>query len=170
MENSHINVYLVGFMGTGKSTVGKRLAKVMGYQFIDSDEYIEKKENKTIEQIFAENGEAFFRSLERDFVVSGHPKEGCVVSCGGGLITQEGMIGILKKRGLVIALVASATVIYERVKNHSHRPLLRGEDPLGIIKKLLAERNQYYAKIPNQIITDSRSLPDIVGQIKRLIK
>ena len=170
MENSHSNVYLVGFMGTGKSTVGKRLAKVMGYQFIDSDGYIEKKENKTIEQIFSENGEAFFRSLERDFVVSGHPKEGCVVSCGGGLITQEGMIGILKKRGSVIALVASATVIYERVKNHSHRPLLRGEDPLGIIKKLLAERNPYYAKIPNQIMTDSRSLPDIVGQIKRLIK
>ena len=170
MEYFQSNVYLVGFMGTGKSTVGKRLAKAINYRFIDSDDYIAKKEKKTIEQIFTEKGEAYFRSLEKDFVLTGHPEGGCVVSCGGGLITQEGIVELLKKRGTLIALVASASVIYQRVKNHSHRPLLKGDDPLGIIKKLLVERHPYYAKIPNQIMTDFRSLPDIVGQIKRLIK
>lgn len=170
MQNPLRNVYLVGFMGTGKSAVGKRLAKMMNFQFIDSDDYIERKENKSIERIFSENGEAYFRSLEKIFVTSEHPKEGCVVSCGGGLVTQEGIIEVLKRKGTVVALVASAAVIYQRVKDHTHRPLLKEGNALETIKKLLAERHAHYAKIPNQVMTDSRSLTDIVGQIIRLIK
>src|SRR4051812_46435873 len=80
------NLYLVGFMGTGKSTVGRQLARQMGFEFIDSDHEIERRQGKPVSQIFAEEGEARFRALEREFIEHGHPTKKCVVSCGGGLV------------------------------------------------------------------------------------
>ena len=81
-----INLYLVGFMGTGKSTVGRQVARQMGFEFIDSDHEIERRQGQPVSQIFAEQGEAKFRALEREFIEHGHPAQKCVVSCGGGLV------------------------------------------------------------------------------------
>ena len=84
----HPNIYLLGFMGTGKTSVGKRLAQTLGYTFIDSDEEIEKKCAMEIKDIFAKYGEDYFRKLEREFIESGHPAANCVISCGGGLVCR----------------------------------------------------------------------------------
>ena len=83
------NLYLVGFMGTGKSTVGRRVAENLGFQFIDVDQSIEGEEGLSIAQIFAQRGEEAFRELERKFINSGHPDSNCVVSCGGGLSVPD---------------------------------------------------------------------------------
>ena len=104
------NIYLVGFMGVGKSTIGIRLARELNYSFFDSDDVIEKRAGKAISEIFANEGEAVFRQYEREFIDSGHPNEGCVVSCGGGLIVQEGMAEQLKSKGVVVCLSASIEI------------------------------------------------------------
>src|SRR5687768_5670956 len=91
-----VNLYLVGFMGTGKSTVGRVLAQRLGMRVLDSDAEIERRAGQSITEIFAARGEAGFRELEREFVESGHPAEGCIVACGGGLVLQEGMIPRLR--------------------------------------------------------------------------
>ena len=83
------NLYLVGFMGVGKSVIGQRVALELGYQFFDSDAVIEKKIGKKIPEIFATEGESGFRAYEREFIDFGHPTEGCVISCGGGLISKS---------------------------------------------------------------------------------
>src|SRR4051812_7704562 len=85
------NLYLVGFMGTGKSTVGRQVARQLGFQFLDSDHEIERLQGKPVARIFAEEGEAKFRTLEREFIERGHPADRCIVACGGGLVVPPGM-------------------------------------------------------------------------------
>ena len=98
MNAMDVNLYLVGFMGTGKSTVGRAVAHKLGFRMVDSDHEIERQQRKTIPEIFAQDGEAAFRAMERVFIESGHPAEGTVVSCGGGLVVQPGMLARLKRR------------------------------------------------------------------------
>ena len=93
-------------MGTGKTTVGRTVAHRLGFRCVDSDHEIERLAGKPVHRIFAEEGEAHFRTLEREFVESGHAAEKLVVACGGGLVVQPGMLGSLKKRGVVVCLHA----------------------------------------------------------------
>ena len=134
------NLYLVGFMGTGKTTVGRVLAKRLSMRFMDSDQEIETVQGRKIPEIFADRGEAFFRSLERAFVEGGHPDRGCIVACGGGLVMQEGMIEALRARGIVACLFASAETILKRTSANKNRPLLDVEDPAKRIRELLAQQ------------------------------
>ena len=101
MNAMDVNLYLVGFMGTGKSTVGRAVAHKLGFHMVDSDHEIEREQGKTIPEIFAQDGEAAFRAMERVFIESGHPAERTVVSCGGGLVVQPGMLALLKSKGLI---------------------------------------------------------------------
>jgi shikimate kinase len=150
------NLYLVGFMGTGKSTVGRRVAEKLGFRFIDVDQAIEKQEGLTVTQIFALKGEGFFRELEREFIENGHPCSNCVVSCGGGLSLPDGMPELLQKKGVAVCLWASPEVIYERTKGNSKRPLLNVDDPLSKIRKLLAQREPRYRAVGNLVSTVDR--------------
>lgn len=161
------NLYLVGFMGTGKSTVGRALASRLGFQFIDSDHTIESQQGRSIADIFAAEGEPYFRQLERAFIESGHAPEGCVVSCGGGLVTQAGMIDLLKSRGLVACLFASPDVILKRTATNKNRPLLNVEDPEARIASLLAEREPFYLQAGAGILTDHRPLHEVTTQLER---
>jgi hypothetical protein len=97
-----VNLYLVGFMGTGKTTIGRAVAARMGFRLLDSDQEIEKAAGRTIAEIFAQDGEPAFRSMERDFIENGHPDRGCVVACGGGLVVQPGMLERLNRKGVVV--------------------------------------------------------------------
>lgn len=167
MNATDVNLYLVGFMGTGKTTIGRAAAQRIGFELLDSDHEIERHEGKTIADIFAGPGEAAFRDLERKFIESGHPATRTVVSCGGGLVVQPGMLELLNARGVVICLHASIETILVRTGRHQHRPLLNVEDPVQRVKTLYAEREPIYKRAGTVILTDSRSMNDIVGHVIR---
>ncbi len=155
-------------MGVGKSTVGNRLARELNYSFFDSDEAIEKRVGKTVSEIFADEGEAAFRQYEREFIDSGHPAEGCVISCGGGLVIQEGMTERLKSKGIVICLFASLESILERTQRSKNRPLLNNlDDPEARVRELLAAREPIYMNAGVCISTEGRTISEVVRHLQR---
>jgi len=164
------NLYLVGFMGVGKSAIGRRVARELGFRFLDSDHCIEKYQGKRIPEIFAEWGEAHFRRLERDFIQNGHPEEGCVIACGGGLVVQDGMKELLREKGVVICLFASVESIIERTARNNNRPLLDVPDPAAKVRALLKEREPIYMSAGTCITTDGRSIPEVARHIVRTYK
>ncbi len=167
MNAADVNLYLVGFMGTGKSTVGRTAAQKLGFTQIDSDHEIERLQGKTIPEIFANDGEPAFRAMEREFIERGHPAERTVVSCGGGLVVQPGMLAILKSKGVVVCLHATLQTILARTARHKHRPLLLAEDPEERIRTLYAARESIYKQSGTVILTDARPLQDVVGHVLR---
>jgi shikimate kinase len=167
MNAADVNLYLVGFMGTGKSTIGRAVAHRLGFRLLDSDHEIERTQGKTIADIFAQQGEPVFRGLERDFIMQGHPAERTVVACGGGLVVQPGMLEALRAKGVVICLHASLETVLERTQRNRTRPLLNVEDPQLRIRTLYAEREPIYKRAGTVILTDSRPLNDIVAHVVR---
>lgn len=167
MNAADVNLYLVGFMGTGKTTIGRLVAQRIGFDLIDSDAEIEKAQGKIIAEIFGSEGEAAFRAMERKFIESGHPTTRVVVSCGGGLVVQPGMLETLRARGVVICLHASLETILARTARHRTRPLLNVADPEAQIRALYAAREPIYQRSGSMILTDSRPLADIVNHVVR---
>ena len=167
MNAMDVNLYLVGFMGTGKSTVGRAVAHRLGFHMVDSDHEIERQQRKTIPEIFAQDGEAAFRAMERVLIESGHPAERTVVSCGGGLVVQPGMLALLKSKGVVVCLHASVETILARTSRQQNRPLLIAEDPAERIRTLFAQREPIYKQAGTVILTDGRPLTDIAGHVMR---
>ncbi|MFI5355838.1 MAG: shikimate kinase [Opitutales bacterium] len=167
MDPLHVNLYLVGFMGTGKSTIGRHAARRLGFQLLDSDHEIERQQGRTIAEIFAGQGEPVFRAMEREFIATGHPPERTVVACGGGLVIQPGMLAHLRAKGVVVCLHASVATVLERTQRHRVRPLLEVDDPLARIRALYAEREPIYRQAGTLILTDSRPVNDIVGNVLR---
>jgi len=166
--NDSVNLYLVGFMGTGKSTVARVLANRLGMLWMDSDLQIENEQGRPIQEIFARDGEETFRKLERAFIETGHPDKGVIVSCGGGLVIQPGMIDLLKSKGVVVCLLASPEMIYERTRSNANRPLLNVPDPMDRIRSILKERAPYYRMAGTQILTDHRPLTEVVLHVSRV--
>jgi len=167
MNAADVNLYLVGFMGTGKSTVGRAVALRLGFQLLDSDHEIERAAGRPIPELFAAEGEAAFRARERDFITAGHPTQRTVVACGGGLVVPPGMLAQLQARGVVICLHASLATILERTSRNRHRPLLNVADPEARIRELFAVREPIYRQAGTVILTDSRPLSDIVAHVVR---
>jgi len=167
-EDQRINIYLIGFMGVGKSAVGRALAQELGYRFVDSDACIETQEGCAINDIFKNQGEAAFRSMERKFIEEGHPDRGCVVSCGGGLVIPEGMSELLMSKGVVICLFADEKTILERTSRTQKRPLLAVEDPMLKIHQLLKERLPVYRATGTGICTENRSIREVAAHILRV--
>jgi len=167
MSSSMPNLFLVGFMGVGKSTVGRAAAQKLGMAFHDSDHDIERREGMSISEIFATRGEAAFRVLERSYIENLPACSGCVVACGGGLIVQPGMVELVDSKGLTICLHASIETILHRVSLHRHRPLLNVEDQETRTRALFAERDPIYRQVGTVLLTDSRPLPDIVSHVVR---
>jgi shikimate kinase len=168
MNASDVNLYLVGFMGTGKTTVGRLVAQRLGFECIDSDREIERRAGRAIPEIFAGAGEAAFRKMELEFVESGHPSSRAVVACGGGLIVQPGLPELLRSRGVVICLHASIETILERTGRQSNRPLLDCDDPAARVRALFAEREPIYRSSGTLILTDERPLRDVVAHVIRV--
>ena len=167
MNATDVNLYLVGFMGTGKSTVGRAVAHKLGFHMVDSDHEIERQQKKTIPEIFAQEGEAAFRAMERAFIEGGHTGERTVVSCGGGLVVQPGMLGMLQSQGVVVCLHASVETILARTSRQQNRPLLVAENPEERIRTLFAQRESIYRQSGTVILTESRPLMDIAGHVMR---
>jgi shikimate kinase len=167
MNAADVNLYLVGFMGTGKTTVGRAVAHKLGFALLDSDHEIERQQARSIPEIFAQEGEPAFRAMEREFVERGHPAERTVVSCGGGLVVQPGMLELLQTKGVVVCLHASVETILERTARNQGRPLLAVENPEERIRTLFTQREPVYKRAGTVILTDSRPLHDIVGHVLR---
>ncbi|MCF7869986.1 MAG: shikimate kinase [Candidatus Omnitrophica bacterium] len=164
------NIYLVGFMGTGKTAVGKVLADKLSKRFVEMDQLIEKRENKKIKDIFAENGQDYFRKLENQLLKKLSSQSDLVVSCGGGAVCNQDNLDILQNTGYVFSLSASPNSIFERVKESDHRPLLNGADPLGKIKELLEARKPFYKKAGTRIDTDNLCVLDVADYILNLLE
>lgn len=157
-------------MGTGKSTLGRLVAHQLGLRFLDSDHEIERRQKRTIPDIFARDGEAAFRAMEKDFIEGGHPATGCVVACGGGLVCQAGMGRLLKGRGVVIGLFASVPTILDRVSRNQNRPLLNVSDREQRIRELLDRRLPYYLDAGVGITTEGRAVREVVNHIIRIYR
>src|SRR5262245_28356809 len=133
------NVVLTGFMGTGKTTVGRLLADLLGYEFVDTDELIERRYGP-IETIFRDRGEEEFRAIERNLAAELAGRDGLVISTGGRMMLDPSIASTLGAGSRVFCLVASPETIAARVLDGPARPLLAGPDPLARIRELLAER------------------------------
>ncbi|MDD4909768.1 MAG: shikimate kinase [Candidatus Omnitrophica bacterium] len=164
------NIYLVGFMGTGKSAVGRELAKRLKRHFIDLDGIIEKREKRQISEIFSREGEPHFRQLEKEALQQAARQDGVVVACGGGIVMDDGNIRTMKDSGKIICLSASVEVILERTAGYAHRPLLNVPDPNVRIKELLKLRAPFYARADHSIDTSGLSVKEVVEKIEEYLK
>jgi shikimate kinase len=167
MDSADVNLYLVGFMGTGKTTVGRAVAQRIGFELLDSDHEIERAQGRSIPDIFAQSGEAAFRAMEREFIEKGHPATRTLVACGGGLVVQPGILEMLQSRGVVVCLHASVETILTRTSRQRNRPLLEVENPEERIRTLYATREPIYKRSGTVILTDSRPLADIAAHVVR---
>ncbi len=159
------NIYLVGFMGSGKTTVAGILAERLAKEFLEMDAVIAEREGLRIVDIFAKKGEVYFRKLERELLKELSAKEDLVISCGGGLICDKENLKRLRETGTVFCLKASALTTYERINKHTHRPILNVDNPQEKIKQLLEERAPYYAQAHYSIDTDNLSPEEIANRI-----
>ena len=164
------NIVLVGFMGTGKSTVAKKISGDLKMEYVDTDSLIESKEGRSINDIFSENGEDYFRTVEREVIKEVSAKTGCVIDAGGGVVLNANNMRDLKSGGIIFCLTATAGSIYERTRGHGHRPLLNVEDPVGRINELLKKREKFYMAADHQISTDDRTAADVAGEIEKIYK
>lgn len=163
------NIILVGFMGTGKSVVGKKLAAKLDRDFVELDNMIEAKEKMPIKDIFYKKGETYFRQVEKEAVKEAAKRENVVISAGGGAIVDEENFKNLKNSGIIICLKASPDIILKRTKNLKTRPLLNVPDPKKQIEELLKKREPYYNKADFSIDTDNLTVEQVVEQAMNLI-
>jgi shikimate kinase len=158
-------IALVGFMGTGKTTVGKRLAYRLGYRFTDSDSEIELHTGQTVKTIFLEQGETAFRALEKETLAALVAQPDQVISTGGGTVLQADNTELLRAHCLVVWLTASPAVILKRVGNAATRPLLaNAPDPLARIRQLLDTRSHLYEAAAHVRVDTTNRRPEVVVQ------
>ena len=159
------NLALIGFMGTGKSCVGRLAADLLHFTFLDTDYVIEARAGKAISDIFAQDGEPAFRKLEQRIVEELTRRKRTVIATGGGLPMDEANLASLKTHALVICLWASPESIWKRVRGHNHRPLLNEPDPLGKIRQLLAAREPYYRQADVLVNTGMRPVREVAAHV-----
>lgn len=157
----------MGFMGTGKTSVGKTLAATLNLRFVDMDHLIEERAGKSITRLFAEEGEPHFRELERALVVELSAQNGLVIACGGGVVLNPDNIRDYERTGLVVCLTATPELIFERTARATHRPLLEQQDRRQRIADLLEKRRPLYASIPHQVDTASRTPAEVADMIQQ---
>lgn len=160
------NIVLVGFMGTGKTSAGRIAARWLNYQFVDTDELIEKATGLTVSQIFQKYGEIRFRSEESLVVRKLASQENMVIATGGGLVINPENVRLLKENSVFILLTANSAVILERVSRRNTRPLLAKSKTIETIEKLYAGRREYYEACSDYTVdTSNLSLDEAAGKI-----
>jgi len=163
------NIFLVGPMGVGKTTVGSQLARMLKYEFIDSDNEIEKHTGASISLIFDIEGEEGFRQREARMIDELTLKKNIILSTGGGSVLDEVSRQHIRSRGFAVYLKASVELLYERLLKSRNRPLMEAEDKLAVIEKLNKEREPLYLAVADAtVVTDGRSAHDVAQEIHRL--
>ncbi|WP_312654076.1 shikimate kinase [Aminipila sp.] len=166
MSNFNKHIYLIGFMGTGKSQVSKELGDVMELKVLDTDTFIEDISGISIPEIFEQKGEDYFRTIETKVLQKIATSDSSIVSCGGGIAVKDENVEIMKKSGKVILLTASAENIYIRVKSDTQRPLLKNNMNVKYIEGLMKKRQAAYEKAADIIVnTDDKDILQICQEI-----
>ncbi|MGA9778171.1 MAG: shikimate kinase [Limisphaerales bacterium] len=165
-----VNLALIGFMGTGKSSVGRLVADQLHFDYLDTDELIQSRTGRTIADIFKKDGEPAFRKLEQQLVFELAARKRMVISTGGGLPANPVNLASLKSHALIVCLWASPEKIWERVRNQTHRPLLCDPNPRLKIRELLAAREPFYRQADVLINTDLRSAREVAQQVVHQFK
>lgn len=163
------NIILIGFMGSGKTSVGKRLAKLLDYAFVDTDQLIEEREKMTISDIFAEKGEMYFRKLETDTIANmAQNYHKTIISSGGGLPLRECNAKILQTLGFVIMLDVSKETVLKRLHGDTTRPLLQGDHVEEKVEELLTYREPLYEMAAHmKVPVNDRTVQEIAEEIIR---
>lgn len=173
MKQKKNNIVLIGFMGSGKTSVGIKLSYRLKITFLDTDKQIERKQGRSISEIFASDGEDIFRQMETDCIrelIEDNANIMQIFSTGGGTPVREENRELLKRLGTVIYLKVSPEVVYERLKDDTTRPLLQTENPKARIEELLAARKEAYESAADMIIeVDEKSLEEIVDEIEAVV-
>jgi len=164
-----MNILFVGFMGAGKTALGKRLAARLGYRFLDTDAWIEAEESMTVSEIFQYHGEAYFRELETKCLKALASVQNHVIATGGGILTTEGNLQLIQKVGTSIFINAELGRIIERVMRNQKRPLVRTKNPVETIKTLHAQRLPLYMQADINFVPDGMAFQPIISQIIRLL-
>lgn len=160
------NIFLIGFMGCGKSTIACLLAEETGAKLLEMDEILEEEAGMSINEIFERFGEVYFRDLESQLIERIAEKGGTVVSCGGGAILRQENIDRMRKNGQIIYLAATPETIYERVRYSTNRPLLNGNMNVEYITNLMAKRVPLYEGAADKVIVvDGKETHQIVKEI-----
>lgn len=160
------NIYLIGFMGSGKSTVAKELAALLESTCVEMDELIEEQQEMPITKIFEVYGEEYFRDLETELLRSLSGEEKMVVSCGGGSVLRDENANLMKAQGRIILLTAKPETIYERVKDSTNRPVLNNNMSVSYIEELMEKRKARYEAVADVCIeTDGKSVTEICAEI-----
>ena len=160
------HIFLIGFMGCGKSTNAACLAEMTGARQVEMDQMIVENEGMAIADIFEEKGEAYFRELETELIKSFAGVKPAVISCGGGAVLKEENVRLMKESGKIVLLTAEPGTIYERVKDSTERPVLNGNMNVGYIEELMEKRRpKYEAAADVTIATDGKTSEEICGEI-----
>lgn len=165
------NIFLIGYMGTGKSTVAACMAKQYNMAVLEMDQMIVEREGMSISDIFAKYGEDYFRDVETKLLIEIQTQENKVVSCGGGVVLREKNVGEMRKGGNIVLLSARAETILERVKDDDSRPLLQGNKNIEFINNMLEKRRPKYESAADVVIeTDGKQVSDICNEIFEQIR
>lgn len=164
------NIALVGFMGAGKTVTSEILAGRLGLRRVSTDDAIIEKEGRSINDIFVDSGEPYFRKVEHAAVAALAGGGGLVIDCGGGVVLNPDNLASLKSNGVVIYLKTSSQVIYERVRQETHRPLLKVKDPQKKIEELLKQRDARYAQADYTVETDGKSPEQVAEEVVNIFK
>ncbi len=162
------NIVLLGFMGTGKTAVGKRVAEKLEMEYLDIDDLIEKEAGMSISEVFSRFGEEYFRNLESKIAGQVSAYENKVIAAGGGIVLRKENLDNLRRSGILICLTARPEVILERTKKEHHRPLLEVDYPLETIKELLAYRAPFYAQADHSLDTSDLTVEQVVEKVIKL--
>ena len=164
-----IRIFLTGYMGAGKTTLGKAFAKKYNLSFVDLDWYIEERFHKTVQELFAERGEDGFRELERNMLHEVADFENVIISTGGGIILNKENIEYLKKDGVVFFLDVAKKTLYRRLVSSKGRPLLEGDELWNKINNVLGERLERYRSSADFIVKVGNEIPyETMEDIKKL--
>ena len=160
------NIFLIGFMGAGKSTIAKALCRELQMQLVEMDARIVEEQGMSINDIFAQYGEDHFRDIESQLILTLGEEGNTIVSCGGGVVVRPRNIEFMKKSGKVVFLSATPETIYERVKNSTDRPIVNGHMNVEYIAERIEKRRALYeAAAAIKIETDGKSRPEICKEI-----
>jgi shikimate kinase len=159
------NIVLTGFMGTGKTAVGRELSRLLNMKIVDVDTEIEKSQQMTINEIFKQSGELRFREMETEMIRELSERKDVIISTGGGAVLRQENVDVLRKQGIIVCLMATPETILKRTSHSSNRPLLQVEDPFEKIKELLDFRRPFYEKADIMIDTDGKTPRQIAEEI-----
>ena len=162
-----MNIALCGFMGAGKTSVGRELARITGRKFVDTDELVESEANESVSRLFAEKGEAYFRDMEYEMCKKAAKMENAVISTGGGAVMFERNVKALKQGSKIIFIDTPFCVICKRVGNGSTRPLFKDRENA---EKLFDERREKYLSAADFVVNGDASVKKIVSEIAELVK